>query len=120
MALTVLETRFYESVPSSLKDIAATLRIIEKQLEPIQKSGEITTATTMPLKPYWDGERQAVYVPVIDKFVDAKRLVDEKVEWEEGMKLAKEVGKELPLPARYVCFTSFQRRNQRYYRSPRR
>lgn len=100
MALTVLETRFYESVPSYLKDIADALKVIaglnEKQPESTHKPEETTTASTNILKPYWDGKRQAVFVPVINKFLDAKRLTDEEVEWEEGMKLAKEAGKELP------------------------
>lgn len=100
MALTVLETRFYESVPSYLKDIADALKVIaglnEKQPESTHKPEETTIASINLLKPYWDGKRQAVFVPVINKFLDAKRLTDEEVEWEEGIKLAKEAGKELP------------------------
>lgn len=47
------------------------------------------------LKPYWDESRQAVFVPVVNKFLDAKNLSD-RATWDDAMKMAKAAGKELP------------------------
>ena len=102
--MTGYEQTFYTVVPSALKDIAASLKVIAEAKTnetPANKSVAVEHLPSEeipanPLKPYWDEERQAVYVPIIDKFVDAKRLTDEEVEWDEGMQLAKDAGKELP------------------------
>lgn len=47
-------------------------------------------------KPYWDEERKAVFVPIINKFLDAKNLCEEEKNWNDAMELARQNGKELP------------------------
>lgn len=47
-------------------------------------------------KPYWDEERKAVFVPIINKFLDAKDLCNEEKTWYDAMKIARQNGKELP------------------------
>ena len=55
-----------------------------------------TNETKDKNKPYWDEERKAVFVPIINKFLDAKDLCNEEKTWYDAMKIARQNGKELP------------------------
>lgn len=46
--------------------------------------------------PYWDESRKAVFVPVIDKWLDARNLSVHQESWTDAMKLAERVGEALP------------------------
>lgn len=104
MALTKAELDYYTQVPSLLKGILDEMRksngnklAVEEPKPAQEKTDKPQTEAKAPqLVPYWDEERQAVFVPVINKFVDAKRLTEDEVTWEKGMELAKNAGKELP------------------------
>lgn len=104
MALTKAELDYYTQVPSLLKGILDEMRKSNGNKQGVEEPKPAQEETDKPqteakapqLVPYWDEERQAVFVPVINKFVDAKRLTEEEVTWNEGMELAKKAGKELP------------------------
>ena len=104
MALTKAELDYYTQVPSLLKGILDEMKKsngIKQAAEEPKPAKEETDKPEAEVKapqlvPYWDEERQAVFVPVINKFVDAKRLTEDEVTWEKGMELAKNAGKELP------------------------
>lgn len=104
MALTKAELDYYTQVPSLLKGILDEMKKsngIKQAVEEPKPAKEETDKPEAEVKapqlvPYWDEERQAVFVPVINKFVDAKRLTEDEVTWEKGMELAKNAGKELP------------------------
>ena len=104
MALTKAELDYYTQVPSLLKGILDEMRksngnkLAVEEPKPAQEETDKPEAEVKApqLVPYWDEERQAVFVPVINKFVDAKRLTEDEVTWEKGMELAKNAGKELP------------------------
>lgn len=104
MALTKAELDYYTQVPSLLKGILDEMRKSNGNKQAVEEPKPAQEETDKPeaevkapqLVPYWDEERQAVFVPVINKFVDAKRLTEDEVTWEKGMELAKNAGKELP------------------------
>lgn len=47
------------------------------------------------LNPTWDEERKAVFIPIINKYLDAKHSETEMT-WDYAMEYAKQAGKELP------------------------
>ena len=103
MALTVAELNFYQSVPVTLKDIAKALQIIagagvgknvEEAPAPQPETTEVKSDFSN-LNPTWDEEREAVFIPIINKYLDAKRSAKEMT-WDEAMAYAKKAGKELP------------------------
>ncbi len=104
MALTKAELDYYTQVPSLLKGILDEMKKSNGAKQTVEEPKPAQEETDKPeaevkapqLVPYWDEERQAVFVPVINKFVDAKRLTEDEVTWEKGMELAKNAGKELP------------------------
>ena len=103
MALTVAELNFYESVPRTLKDIANALQIIAggKPAEKVEEAPAPQPETTevksglSNLNPTWDEERKAVFIPIINKYLDAKRSAKEMT-WDEAIAYVKKAGKEPP------------------------
>ncbi len=105
--MTVAEANFYESVPKSLKEIARSLSVIaEAQSHQAAATKHVVvdnaTEEEKPekldltnLAPSWSEERKAVYVPIIGKYLDAKRS-EKEMTWDEAMAYAKKAGKELP------------------------
>ena len=104
MGLTVLKTRFYETVPSALKEISNKLEVLataeaemaKKLLAPVVESHPETTSQGNNFLPYWDEERQGVVIPVIGKVLDAKNLSKKAEKWDASMQLATAAGKALP------------------------
>lgn len=47
------------------------------------------------LNPSWDEERKAVFIPIINKYIDFKNS-EKEMKWDEAMAYAKKAGKELP------------------------
>lgn len=97
--MTLLEQTFYEVVPRALRDIASELhKLNENKSSQVEKEPETKETPTMKDygKPYWDENRKAVFVPIINKFLDAKDLCEEEKNWNDAMELAKQNGKELP------------------------
>lgn len=103
MALTVAELNFYQSVPGTLKDIAKALQKIAggKPAEKVEEAPAPQPETTevkpdlSNLNPTWDEERKAVFIPIINKYLDAKHS-EKEMTWDEAMAYAKKAGKELP------------------------
>lgn len=95
--MTQAELTFYELVPRALRDIANELKTLNGKNEKASKP-ETPKAPAMEntLKPYWDEERNGVFVPLINKVIDAHNLCEEEKNWDEAMRLAKEAGKALP------------------------
>lgn len=97
--MTQAELTFFEMVPRALRDIASELHKLNEN-KPAQVEKEPETKETPAMKdygkPYWDENRKAVFVPIINKFLDAKDLCDGEKNWNDAMELAKQNGKELP------------------------
>ena len=108
MALTVAELNFYENVPKTLKEIAKHLGTIAEASAHEAAATKKVVVENAPqpettkvksdlsnLNPTWDEERKAVFIPIINKYLDAKRSAKEMT-WDEAMAYAKKAGKELP------------------------
>ena len=60
------------------------------------------------IKPYWDKKHKAVFVPVINKLLEAKDLCEEEKNWNETIRLAEEARKELPSKNDMLVIAYFQ------------
>lgn len=106
--MTQAELNFLEGVPRTLKEIAkhlgtiaeasaheaATTKKVVVENAPSQETTEVKSDLSN-LNPTWDEERKAVFIPIINKYLDAKRSAKEMT-WDEAMAYAKKAGKELP------------------------
>lgn len=102
--MTQAELNFLEGVPRTLKEIAKHLGTIAEasaheaastkkvvvENAPSQETSEVSN-----LNPTWDEERKAVFIPIINKYLDAKHS-EKEMAWDEAMAYAKKAGKELP------------------------
>lgn len=86
--MTHAELRFLETVPRRLEEISESLKKIaqnfERQPEPDKR------------RPYWDETRRAVFIPVIEKFLDADPLPGGEMNWEQALEAADKIGRSLP------------------------
>ena len=106
--MTQAELNFLEGVPRTLKEIAKHLGTIAEasaheaastkkvvvENAPSQETTEVKFDLSN-LNPTWDEERQAVFIPIINKYLDAKHS-EKEMTWDEAMAYAKKAGKELP------------------------
>ena len=106
--MTQAELNFLEGVPRTLKEIAKHLGTIAEasaheaastkkvvvENAPSQETTEVKSDLSN-LNPTWDEERKAVFIPIINKYLDAKHSAKEMT-WDEAMTYAKKAGKELP------------------------
>ena len=109
--MTQAELAFYELVPRALKDIASEMhKLNENKTAQVAKRTE--TKETLIVKdcekPYWDENRKAVFVPIINKFLDAKNLCEEEKNWNDAMELAKKNGKSLPSRKEMLILAYFE------------
>ena len=86
--MTHTELRFLETVPRRLEEISEALKRLAKNSER-QPEPDRT-------KPYWDETRRAVFIPVVEKFLDADPLFDGKMNWQQALLAAKERSRSLP------------------------
>lgn len=92
--MTGYEQKFYSVVPSALASIAESLKTLTSgRTIPVEPKGNGIASGNAP---YWDDERKAVFIPIINKFLDAKNLSPNEETWDDAMRLAKEAGKALP------------------------
>ena len=106
--MTQAELNFLEGVPRTLKEIAkhlgtiaeasaheaaATKKVVVENA-PQPETTEVKSDLSN-LNPTWDEERKAVFIPIINKYLDAKRS-EKEMTWDEAMAYAKKAGKELP------------------------
>lgn len=106
--MTQAELNFLEGVPRTLKEIAKHLGTIAEasaheaastkkvvvENAPSQETTEVKSDLSN-LNPTWDEERKAVFIPIINKYLDAKHS-EKEMTWDEAMAYAKKAGKELP------------------------
>lgn len=103
--MTQAELNFLEGVPRTLKEIAKHLGTIAeasaheaaatKKVVVENAPSQETKIDLSNLNPTWDEERQAVFIPIINKYLDAKHS-EKEMTWDEAMAYAKKAGKELP------------------------
>lgn len=109
--MTQAELTFFEMVPRALRDIASELHKLNEnkpaQVEKEPETKEIPVTKDYG-KPYWDENRKAVFVPIINKFLDAKNLCEEEKSWYDAMELAKKNGKELPSRKEMLILAYFE------------
>ena len=106
--MTQAELNFLEGVPRTLKEIAkhlgtiaeasaheaATTKKVVVENAPQPETTEVKSDLSN-LNPTWDEERKAVFIPIINKYLDAKHS-EKEMTWGEAMAYAKKAGKELP------------------------
>ena len=106
--MTQAELNFLEGVPRTLKEIAKHLGTIAEasaheaastkkvvvENAPSQETTEVKSDLSN-LNPTWDEGRKAVFIPIINKYLDAKHS-EKEMTWDEAMAYAKKAGKELP------------------------
>lgn len=106
--MTQAELNFLEGVQRTLKEIAkhlgtiaeasaheaATTKKVVVENAPSQETTEVKLDLSN-LNPTWDEERKAVFIPIINKYLDAKHS-EKEMTWDEAMAYAKKAGKELP------------------------
>ena len=102
------EFNFLEGVPRTLKEIAKHLEIIAEAFaheaaatkkavvgNALQPETTEVKSDLSNLNPIWDEERKAVFIPIINKYLDAKHS-ETDMTWDYAMEYAKNAGKELP------------------------
>lgn len=103
--MTQAELNFLEGVPRTLKEIAKHLGTIAEASAHEAAATKSVVVENIPsqetkidlsnLNPTWDEERKAVFIPIINKYLDAKHS-EKEMTWDEAMAYAKKAGKELP------------------------
>lgn len=105
--MTVAELEFYKAVPAMLRQISEELTKINKTLNEMRLAEKLTSGVdaafvtpTYPHerdeRPVWDEARGGIYIPSINRILDADNLTPEPVNWETASRLVHEKGGSLP------------------------